>query len=482
MTYSKMNISPLKDYIAGEWLEPEIELSQWNYEPNGLAPIQPHRATKPEKLEKALQTADQIHREGGWANMPITERASLLEQAADWLAARVDEIGELEAYSTGIVVNLSKMVNMITHLTFRAAAEQLRGGWTYSVLPGPHGDVEVLRRPWGPAACIAPWNAPAPLAAHKVANALAAGCPVILKPSEWAPYSAAYLGKAVEAVGFPPGVLQIVNGGGEIGAQLVSDPRIRCVSFTGGLQGGRAVAQACAVDFKPLQLELGGNNAMVVLDDADLDKTAAGIVAGMTTLNGQWCRALGRLLVQENVYNDLLERAFESLSKVQVGHSLDEESQMGPLVHERHQTHVTTAVAHLQSLGGTPHQHTPLPEMPGLFYSPTLVTGVAPEHALDEIFGPVATVHTFQTDAEAVQIANQAPFGLGGYVYGSEERALAVARQMETGGVKVNGVSLIGLHPMAPRPAWKLSGFGEEGTAETFQFFCGTRVIGVAGR
>ncbi len=475
-------VPPLLDYIDGQFMPPTDMLPQSNHDPNTGESIQQQRATSPENLERALQAADRIHRDGRWRNLPPSTRADLLEQAADWLAARVDEIGTLEAHTTGIIINTSKMVNQITHLTYRAAAEQLRGGWTDATLPGPHGDVEILRRPWGPAACIAPWNAPAALAAHKVANALAAGCPVILKPSEWAPYSAVYLAQAAEAVGMPPGVFQIVNGGTAVGAAVVSDPRIRCVSFTGGLHGGRAVAQACAVDFKPLQLELGGNNALVVLDDADLDATAAGIVTGMTTLNGQWCRALGRMLVQENIYNDLMERAFDTLAAVKIGHSLDVTSQMGPLVHKGHQDHVATAVSNLQAKGGTIHQVTPLPDLPGTFFPPTLITGVESEDSLEEIFGPVTAVHTFKTDAEAVALANQAPYGLGGYVFGSEQRALAVARQMETGGVKINGVSLIGLHPMAPRPAWKLSGFGEEGTAETFQFFCGTRVVGVAGR
>ncbi|MCA9951505.1 MAG: aldehyde dehydrogenase [Anaerolineales bacterium] len=474
-------VPPLMDYIDGQFIPPTNTLPQWNHDPNSGEPIQQQHTTSPEKLERALQVADRIHRDGRWRDLPPSERANLLEQAADWLAARVDEIGMLEAHTTGIIINTSKMVNQITHLTYRAAAGQLRDGWTDTTLPGPHGDIEILRRPWGPAACIAPWNAPAALAAHKVANALAAGCPVILKPSEWAPYSAVYLAQAAEAVGIPSGVFQIVNGGAEVGAALVSDPRIRCVSFTGGLHGGRAVAQTCAVDFKPLQLELGGNNAMIVLDDADLDATAVGIVAGMTTLNGQWCRALGRLLVQENIYNDLMERAFDALAAVKIGHSLDATSQMGPLVHKRHKDHVATAVAHLRAKGGTIHQVTPMPDLPGTYFPPTLITGIDPEETLEEIFGPVTAIHTFTTDTEAAAFANQAPYGLGGYVFGSEERALAVARQMETGGVKINGVSLIGLHPMAPRPAWKLSGIGEEGTAETFQFFCGTRVVGIAG-
>jgi phenylacetaldehyde dehydrogenase len=476
-----ITIPPLQDYIAGEFSPPTVELGRWNVDPNTAEPMQPQKATSDEQLERALQTAWQLHQGREWANTADSERAALLHQMADWLEQHADEIAAVESLNTGIVISTSKMVNFITHLTFRAAAQMLELDGMLATVPGEFGNVEIWRKPWGPAACITPWNAPAPLAAHKVANALAAGCPAMLKPSEYAPYSAMFLARAAEAVGLPPGSLQIVNGGGDVGAKLVSDGRIRCVSFTGGLNGGRAVAQACAPDFKPMQLELGGNNAMVVLADADVEQTAEGIVAGLTTLNGQWCRALGRLIVHETIQDELLECALVKLARVRVGHSLSAESQMGPLVHGGHKAVVETAVIYLQSRGGQLHQSTPLPNLPGYFFAPTLITGLAPEDALEEIFGPVAAVHTFQSDAEAVQLANMAPYGLGGYVFSQDEdRARAIARQMETGDIKINGVGLIGLHPMAPRPAWKLSGFGEEGTAETFEFFCGTSVLGVS--
>lgn len=475
-----VTVPEITDFIAGEFIRPSIELATLNRNPHDNSPIALQRATSEANLEQALVAAWQVHQSGVWRNLAIEERADLVAQMGAWLADRAEAIAQLESLTTGIVINSSRLVNAITHLTFTASAEMLRGG-IVNILPGELAEVEVHRQPWGPAACIAPWNAPAALAAHKVGAALAAGCPVLLKPSEWSPYSAVFLAQAAAAVGLPPGAFQLVNGRADVGAKLVADSRVRCVSFTGGLAGGRAVAQACARDFKPVQLELGGNNAMVVLADADLKKTAQGVVAGMTTLNGQWCRALGRLIVQESVYHELLERSLDALAAVKVGHALDEASQMGPLVHAGHKGHLETAVSRLQEKGGTVHQVTPLPDLPGTFYAPALITGVDPAETTEEIFGPVASVHTFKEDAEAVQLANQAPYGLGGYVFGEQDHALAIARQMETGGVKVNGVSLIGLHPMAPRPAWKLSGFGEEGTAETFHFFTGQRVVGVAG-
>jgi phenylacetaldehyde dehydrogenase len=243
------------------------------------------------------------------------------------------------------------------------------------------------------------------------------------------------------------------------------------------------VACAGSADFKPLQLELGGNNAMIVLDDADLDLAAAGVVAGLTTLNGQWCRALGRLLLHEEIANALLERVLPQLSTVRIGPALDENSDMGPLIHDGHRRVMQSALLEYAKLGGRVHQTTPLPQTDGCYFAPTLITGIAPELTLEELFGPVATVHTFANDREAVALANGTPYGLGGYVFGrNEARALAVARQLRTGGVKINGVSLMSLNPLAPRPAWGLSGLGVEGTRETFDFFCGTSVVGVAAR
>ena len=473
----------LFDYIDGEKLIPAVDMGKALTTPNTGETISPMLATTKENVERALAVAAKVHAEGTWSGIPAAERADLLDAAAMNLMAKVPLIAGVESYSTGVVINLTMFVNAIVWLAFKAAAGVLRSGYTESKVDGPHGDVSILRKPLGPAVCIVPWNSPAALAAHKVANALAAGCPVILKPSEFAPFSTLFLADALEEVGLPKGVFQIVNGGAEVGNQLVSDKRVRAVSFTGGLQGGRAVAQACAYDFKSLQLELGGNNAMVVLDDADLDKVADGIVEGMTTLNGQWCRALGRLLVHESVVEDLLAHAKEKLAQVALGDSLSPASKMGPVVHEEHLKRLQAAIDELVAKGGTTHQPTPKPALSGFFLPPTLITGVAPEETLEEVFGPVATVHTFKTDEEAIALANQTPYGLGGYVFSQdEERALKVGAAINTGGVKINGVSLLELNVDAPRPAWGLSGFGEEGTLETFDVFCGKSVVGVAER
>jgi phenylacetaldehyde dehydrogenase len=305
---------------------------------------------------------------------------------------------------------------------------------------------------------------------------------VILKPSDFAPHGCTALAEATLAAGLPAGVFQLLHGAAAVGRALVEDPRIRAVSFTGGLQGGRSVALACMRQMKVVQLELGGNNPLVVLDDADLDAAADGVVAALTTLNGQWCRALGRLLVARARLAPLVERVAARLAQLRLGDSRDPVSQMGPLVHHHHRERIQAALDALARRGGRALAPTPLPSLPGCFVAPTLVSGVPPDAATDEIFGPVATVHAFDDDAEALALANGTPFGLAAYVFGAEPHALAVGRRIEAGVVKINGVTLFGLHPDAPRPAWGLSGLVDEGVEATFEHFRGGRVVGVADR
>ncbi len=473
----------LFDYIDGERIPPTIDMKAFVHNPNTGEKIAPQMATSNENIERALQVAHKLHESGEWANTSPEKRAEILDNAANHLMTLVPMIAAVESYNTGIVFSTTSFVNAIVWLAFKAAAGVLKSGYAVTKVSGPHGDVEVLRKPLGVAVAIVPWNSPAALAAHKIANALAAGCPVILKPTEWAPYSCLFLVDGLEAASLPKGLFQIVNGGSEVGNKLVTDKRVRAISFTGGLQGGRAVASACANDFKSLQLELGGNNAMVVLQDADIDKVADGIIAGMTTLNGQWCRALGRLVVHESIQEQVIKAALDKFKQIKIGDAMSSESQLGPLANEIHKGRIVDSINNLTKKGGQTHHSAPTPDSAGYYLSPTLITGVAPEETLEEIFGPVATVHTFKTDDEAIKLANQTPYGLGGYVYSKDEsHAMEVARKMNTGGVKVNGVSLLELNVDAPRPAWGLSGFGEEGTLETFDVFCGKSVVGIAGK
>lgn len=480
-------VPALRDLVAGDWAAPAVDLGADLHNPNTAEVIGRQLASSDERLDAAVTAAAAEHAAGDWAGRSPEERAGVLMAVADALDAHADRIADLESLDTGAIRRMTGMLTVINGGSFRLAAMQLQSGWTRQSITAQSGrEVEVHRLPYGPALCLVPWNAPAPMAAHKVANALAAGCPTILKPSEYAPHGTSVLAEviaeALAAAGAPSGAFQLIQGGPAQGGRVVQDDRVRVVSFTGGLGGGRAIAAACAYDMKPAQLELGGNNPVVVLEDADVDFAAQGVVDLLTQLNGQWCRALGRLIVHTSVADGLLEAVLGKLAGLRLGDSLSLETDLGPMVHAGHLALLRGRIDELVAKGGTAHASSTLPDLPGYFLAPTLVTGVSSADALHEIFGPVATVHTFTTDAEALALANATPYGLEGYVFaGDEERGLALARGVHAGGVKVNGSTVMSLDLMAPRPAWGLSGFAEEGTAETFQFFTNTRVVGVEG-
>jgi phenylacetaldehyde dehydrogenase len=481
-----VEVPALRQLVDGELSEPSVDLGVDLENPNTGEVISRQAATSGADVERAAAAAHAAYESGQWSSAPVEQRAAILESVADALDAEAMNIAQLESFGTAAIIRTTGMLAaVINGGAFRLAAGQLRAGVLSTTMDGPTGlPAEIHRLPWGPALSLVPWNAPAPMAAHKVANSLAAGAPSILKPSEWAPYGTQELGLVVGRVlaehGQHPGVFQLVQGGPHVGGALVTDQRIRAISFTGGLNGGRAIAAACAVDFKPAQLELGGNNPIVVLADADVDQASTGIVDLLTQLNGQWCRALGRLVLAEPVADAVLDAVLDKLAAIRLGDSVSPEADMGPIVHSAHLAHLRGRIAELQAKGGKAHATTPLPDLPGNFIAPTLVTGVSSADAQDEIFGPVATVHTVADDAEAVQIANGTPFGLEAYVFaGDPERGMAVARQIRAGGVKVNGSTMLSLNLFAPRPAWGLSGQGDEGTLETLLFFTNHRVVGV---
>ncbi len=474
------------ELIAGEWSTPTDQLDLVLEDPFRGERLTTAAATDLGAVDRAAAAAQAVHESGAWSDRSPVERAEVLDAVATALEGDLPRLAALEAFATGVPVRQTSMVGVIVPGAFRLAAEMLRSGVLVDHLDGAQGQVEVHRLPLGPALCLVPWNSPAPMAAHKIASSLAAGAPTILKPSEYAPYATTEIARTVGAVlaeaGAPEGTFQLVQGGPAVGGRLVNDPRIRAVSFTGGLAGGRAIAAACAPSFTALQLELGGNNPLVVLPDADSAAAARHAVDLLTTLNGQWCRALGRLVLPADRADEILRLALERLADLQVGDPLDEATDLGPIVHSVHLARLRQAIAERTAAGGHAHSSTALPDGPGHFLAPTLLTGVPVAAAEEEVFGPVATVHTYDTEAEALALANGTPFGLEGYVLGEDlDRALAFARKVRAGEVKVNGSSIMSLHLMSPRPAWGLSGLGEEGTVETIRVFTGARVVGVEG-
>ncbi len=470
----------LRDWVGGHAL-PVLQSSRIQlHDPNSGRPDEPMAYTDARRIEDALTCAHDIHQSRTWAYAEPNLRARALEQIAGALEARIEEIGLVAAERTGVVIAQTRRFASLLPIIFKAASTIARE-MTMKTVSGANGPVEIHRLPIGPALCISPWNAPTVIAAHKVASALAVGCPVILKPSEWAPHTANILAEAIYESDLPAGVFQLLHGDGDVGAALTADERIRAVSFTGGLAGGRAVAMSCAQQIKPAQLELGGNNPLVVLKDADMELASDGVVSALTLMNAQWCRALGRILVHESRANELLDAVAEKLSALQMGPSTAETSDMGPLIHAQHFDTIHKGQAALVSAGGTAHSWTNIPAGDGYFYPPTIVTGCEPKDTVGEIFGPVAALHTFGEEEEMFSLVHQAPYGLASYIFGDETRAMHWARRFEIGATKVNGVTVTSLNPHAPRAAWRLSGLGIEGHRETANFFCGIGVAGIAG-
>jgi acyl-CoA reductase-like NAD-dependent aldehyde dehydrogenase len=471
----------LRNYVDGQWHDASEPVGRHTCNANDSVPIQAQMGADADTVETALSTADSCWQKGDWER-DHEGRAAALDAIATTLEnpAMLERIAIADSLTTGVVIGLSRKLTRMVPFLFRGAAQVIRDGDLAEAAQGANGPIEYFRRPWGPALLISPWNGPTPIGGHKIASALAAGAPALTKPSVWTPHSSLIMAEAIHAAGVPPGAFSLLMGDRNSVSAMLNDGRVKAVSFTGGLSGGRAVARACADEFKPTQMELGGNNALVVLEGADIDAAAEGIVFGLANLNGQWCRALGRVIVHAALKTKLLDAVLERLAALKLGDSLDPASQMGPQAHVRQYDDVLAAIEGLKAKGGTALSATPLPEMPGYFIAPTLIDGCAPDDTLHETFGPVAAIHSFETEAEALTLANQPPFGLAGYVFGPEATALAFAREIRTGGVKVNGYSLLALNGDFPRGAWALSGLGEEGRRETVHFFTGARVVGVS--
>ena len=467
----------LLNYLDGNWETPAAELPDVISDANSGQCIACQRSASAGQIDDAIAAAQRVHGNGGWRELAAAARANSLLAIADNLFELADNIAEADAVTTGVPITQTRELARIPAAAFRRAAALA----AESTCINRHLNFEVERLPLGPAVVIAPWNAPAGIASHKIASALAAGCPVLFKPSEWSPLSGQLIARAIDRADLPAGAFQLLHGAGETGSALTRDHRVAAVSFTGGLAAGRAVAAACARQMRPAQLELGGNNPLVMLPDANPDAVVAAIRTLLTTLNGQWCRALGRVIVPNSMLDQLLAMAAAALDTLRIGASTLDDTELGPLAHRLHRDQVLAAIARYESLGGVAHRCGEPPALDGWFMQPTLVSGVGGDQALDEIFGPVATIHGYASIEQAVALANAPPYGLAAYVFGKGKRALEVARRLEAGVVKVNLATLLGPHPDAPRPVWKLSGIGDEGARQTFEFFRGSRVIAVDG-
>jgi len=470
------------DLVDGHWLAPALAMGQTLDDPNTGVPRQPQLASESETVEVAMALAAEHFLTS--RPLPLDVRIRLLELIADGLDQRQREVALQDSMANGNGIRTSRQMASYLGPRVLSARDQLLTTAESTELPAAGRDVRLLRKPLGPAAVLAPWNAPTFVAIAKVASALAAGCPVILKPSEWAPGGcqivAEIVASAMAELDLPAATFQLLHGGAAVGAQLASDRRIRAVSFTGGGPGGRAVAAAAAPHFTALQLELGGHNPALVLDDADVSSTAAALADGMTKLNGQWCEAPGKVIVHEGLHDALVDALVAELSTRALGHCLDEATDVGPIAYRRHRDRLQDAIESLVDAGGEALTSAPLPDLDGWFISPTVVTGLPAQASTRELFGPVVTVHLVSSTAEALLASRGPETGLAGFVFGADlDRAIDVAAQVPAGEVRVNGCNLADLADGSEQDFWDSSGVGGHGPTDMVRFFQGRSTVGV---
>lgn len=396
-----------------------------------------------------------------WAESSIDERREVLRKLRDELTARTDSVVQLLAAEMGCPVWLGRLMQMPMPLRgLELAIEALTQiEWDERI-----GNGLVERVPSGVVAAITPWNFPLHQIVAKVAAAIAAGCTVVLKPSEVAPGAALLFMEAVHAAGLPPGVVNLVWGGPEVGEQLVKHPQVDRISFTGSTQVGRRIMAAAAQELKPVTLELGGKSAAVLLDDADLDAAVPAVLRLSMANSGQACVSQSRLIAPRRLVPEILDRLRAGVATWTVGDPMNEATRLGPVASRAQHARVMGMIARAKeqgaqlSIGGGRVEGDGF----GFFIAPTVFSEVHPsmEIAQEEVFGPVLAVLAHESEEEAVALANATRYGLSGAVWSTDPaKAKSVARRMKTGQVVINGAAQ---NLGTPFGGWGWSGFGRE--------------------
>ncbi|CAN5196914.1 aldehyde dehydrogenase family protein [soil metagenome] len=399
----------------------------------------------------------------GWAATPAADRAALLSAAADALEARTDEVALLISTEMGTPLSFSKAVQVGNPVRVLRSYAQILADYSFEE---QIANSLVVKEPIGVVGAITPWNYPLHQVVAKVAAALAAGCTVVLKPSEVAPLSAFALAEVFEQIGLPAGVFNLVTGlGPVVGEAIAAHPDVDMVSFTGSTAAGKRVQAVGAGTVKRVALELGGKSAFIVLDDADLGKAVKIGLANCFINGGQTCTAWTRMLVPAGRYDEALELIKDAAAKYPVGAPTDEGTRIGPLASAAQFDKVRGFIEQAVADGATVvvgGAERPACFETGYYVQPTVLGDVAPGSRVEqeEVFGPVLAVIPYTDEAEAVAIANGTPYGLAGGVFGGDqEHAVAVAKRMRTGMVDVNGGRF---NPLAPFGGYKQSGNGRE--------------------
>ncbi|HLS16799.1 MAG TPA: NADP-dependent succinate-semialdehyde dehydrogenase [Paenalcaligenes sp.] len=452
-------------YLGGQWVDADsgktIEVT--NPATGAVIGVVPDMGA--EETRRAIAAAQDAFQQ--WRHVPAKERAQIMRRWFDLMMQHQEDLARLMTLEQGkpLAEARGEIAYGASYIEWYGEEAKRAYG---DVIPGPGTDrrVVVTKEPIGVCAAITPWNFPSSMITRKAGAALAAGCPIVVKPAAQTPYSALALAVLAQEAGIPDGVFSVLTGSASaIGGEMTSNPTVRKLSFTGSTEVGRMLMGQCAPQIKKVSLELGGNAPFIVFDDADLDAAVEGAIASKYRNMGQTCVCANRIYVHDAVYDAFAEKFAAAVQQLKVGNGLDEGVLQGPLIDEnavkKVQAHIEDAVDKGGQVltGGKGH------ELGGLFFEPTIITGVTAEMkvASEETFGPLAPLFRFHTDDEVIAQANDTIYGLAAYFYSRDiGRIWRVAEALEYGMVGINSGILS--NEAAPFGGVKQSGIGREGS------------------
>ena len=487
MAAASQYLQPFRDtvtghFINGERVVPSGSKTYDNTTPTDNSSLGQVVEGSAEDVNAACEAAEAAFPE--WRDMPGAERKKLLNHFADKIVERAEEIALVESMDCGQPIRFMKQAAVRGAANFRFFADKAPEARNGLALHQDQHTNYTLRTPIGPVGVITPWNTPFMLSTWKIAPALAAGCTVVHKPAELSPLSAMLLADISLEAGIPAGVWNTVNGFGEVAGKTLSEhPAIKAVALVGETATGSHIMRQGADTLKRVHFELGGKNPVIVFDDANFERALDAVVFMIYSLNGQRCTSSSRLLVQSGIRDRFISALEDRVRALHVGHSLDPETEVGPLVHTGHFEKVMSYMDAAREDGATVavggDRRTDLGT--GNYVQPTLFTNAdnSMRVAREEIFGPVLTAISFDTEEEAVALANDTPYGLSGYIWTSDTgRAMRLANKVEAGMLWVNSENNRNLP--SPFGGIKMSGIGRDGGDYSFDFYMETKNVCIA--
>jgi acyl-CoA reductase-like NAD-dependent aldehyde dehydrogenase len=481
------NLPHYKMYIDGAWAE--AGSGEWfeTFDPYAGKPWALVARGGKADAERAVDAAYAAFKTGEWSKMKPTQRGALLRRLGDLIARDAEKLAALEVRDNGKL--LAEMGAQVRYLPqwyyyYGGLADKIEG----SVIPIDKADTFNFTRhePVGVVAAITPWNSPLLLASWKLAPALAAGCTIVLKPSEHTSVSALEFCKLFEEAGFPKGVMNVVTGfGPDVGEPLVAHPKVAKVAFTGGEIGGQKVYESAARGLKSVTLELGGKSPNIVFDDAVMDDAVKGVISGIFAATGQTCIAGSRLLVQKSIEKEFTEKLVALAATARMGDPMSLDTQVGPVTTQQQYDKILGYIDIAKqegaqvALGGVPAKR---PECgAGWFVEPTVFAGVNNQMriAREEVFGPVLSVIPFEDEEDAIAIANDSPYGLAAGVWTTSiKRAIRASERLEAGSVWVNTYRAVSF--MSPFGGYKRSGLGRENGQDAIWSYLQTKSVWIS--